>query len=150
MFDIGITELGVIGVVALIVIGPEQLPRVAKTIGHLMGRLRRYVSDVKSDISREMEMADFKRMQEEIQSAASGFEQSMNQGISQLNEGAQELAAPLAEAAHELSGTHVATVHTEPAEVLEVEAPDADENQPDLFAAPEPQPEAATKNEDAR
>lgn len=150
MFDIGITELGVIGVVALIVIGPEQLPRVAKTVGHLMGRLRRYVSDVKSDISREMDMAEFKRMQEEIQSAAGSFEQSINQGVSQLNDGARDLAAPLVDAAHELSGTHVATVHAEPAEVLEVEAPVANENQPDLFAAPQPEAEAVTKNEDAR
>ena len=52
MFDIGFSELVVIGLVALVVIGPERLPRVARTVGHLLGRLQRYVSDVKADIHR--------------------------------------------------------------------------------------------------
>src|SRR5262249_15870907 len=56
MFDIGFSELLVIGVVALIVIGPERLPRVARTVGVLAGRLQRYVADVKADINREIEL----------------------------------------------------------------------------------------------
>ena len=56
MFDIGFSELLVIAVVALIVIGPERLPKVARTVGHLIGRMQRYVNDVKADISREMEL----------------------------------------------------------------------------------------------
>ena len=56
MFDIGFSELMVIGLVALIVIGPERLPRVARTLGHLAGRLQRYVAAVKADINREVEL----------------------------------------------------------------------------------------------
>ena len=58
MFDFGFSKLLLIGVVALIVIGPERLPRVARTLGHLYGRLQRYVTQVKSDIHREMEAAE--------------------------------------------------------------------------------------------
>lgn len=61
MFDIGFSELIVIGVVALIVIGPERLPKVARTAGHLYGRMQRYVSSVKSDISQEIELDELRR-----------------------------------------------------------------------------------------
>jgi sec-independent protein translocase protein TatB len=77
MFDIAFTELLVIGVVALIVIGPEKLPRVARTLGHLAGRLQRYVTDVKSDINREIELEDLKKMRDSMQQAASSFETSV-------------------------------------------------------------------------
>ena len=70
MFDIGFTELLVIGVVALIVIGPERLPKVARTAGHLFGRMQRYVSTVKSDISREIEL-------EELRKAGQSFRESV-------------------------------------------------------------------------
>ena len=60
MFDIGFSELVLIGLVALIVIGPERLPRVARTAGHLLGRLQRYVSDVKADINREIQLEELK------------------------------------------------------------------------------------------
>lgn len=79
MFDIGFTELVVIGVVALIVIGPERLPKVARTAGHLYGRLQRYVSSVKSDISHEIQLDEIRRagqsFKESVESAASGVEQ---------------------------------------------------------------------------
>jgi len=79
MFDIGFSELVVIGVVALIVIGPERLPKVARTAGHLYGRLQRYVSTVKSDISREIQLDEIRRagqsFKESVESAASGVEQ---------------------------------------------------------------------------
>src|SRR5215212_1224675 len=74
MFDIGFSELLVIGVVALIVIGPEKLPRVARTLGHLAGKLQRYVSDVKADINREIELEDLKKMRDSMQQAASEFQ----------------------------------------------------------------------------
>lgn len=67
MFDIGFSELLVIGVVALLVLGPERLPKVARTAGHLLGRLQRYVSDVKSDISREMQLEELRKLQSQIQ-----------------------------------------------------------------------------------
>jgi sec-independent protein translocase protein TatB len=79
MFDIGFTELLVIGVVALIVIGPERLPKVARTAGHLYGRMQRYVSSVKSDISHEIQLDEMRRVgqgiKESIESAASDIQQ---------------------------------------------------------------------------
>ena len=82
MFDIGFTELMVIGVVALIVIGPERLPKVARTAGHLYGRLQRYVSSVKSDISHEIQLDEIRRagqsFKESVESAASGVERQAN------------------------------------------------------------------------
>lgn len=78
MFDIGFSELVVVGVVALIVIGPERLPKVARTAGHLLGRFQRYASSVKSDISREMQMDELRKVgqgfKESIESAASEVE----------------------------------------------------------------------------
>jgi sec-independent protein translocase protein TatB len=74
MFDIGFSELMVIGVIALVVIGPERLPKVARTAGHLFGRLQRYVTQVKSDISREMELAELGKMKNEFESAARTFQ----------------------------------------------------------------------------
>ena len=77
MFDIGFSELLVIGVVALIVIGPERLPRVARTIGHLMGRMQRYVADVKADIDREVELEELRKMRDSVQQAATNIETSV-------------------------------------------------------------------------
>jgi len=82
MFDIGFSELLVIGVVALIVIGPEKLPRMARTVGHLAGRLQRYVSDVKADINREIELEELRKMRDSMQQAASNFESSVNSEVS--------------------------------------------------------------------
>jgi sec-independent protein translocase protein TatB len=78
MFDIGFSELMVIGVVALIVIGPERLPRVARTLGHLAGRLQRYVSDVKADINKEIELDELRKMRDSMQQTASSFESSVH------------------------------------------------------------------------
>ncbi len=74
MFDIGFSEIVVIAVVALIVIGPERLPKAARTLGHLFGRLQRYVNEVKSDISREMELDELRKLQQQVQSAARDIE----------------------------------------------------------------------------
>ena len=82
MFDIGFTELLVIGVVALVVIGPEKLPRVARTVGVLAGRLQRYVSDVKADINREIELDELRKMRDSMQQAASDFQSSVQSELS--------------------------------------------------------------------
>lgn len=81
MFDIGFSELLVIGVVALIVIGPERLPRVARTLGHLAGRLQRYVTDVKADINREIELDELRKMRDSMQQSASSFESSVTSEV---------------------------------------------------------------------
>src|SRR4030095_8586348 len=95
MFDIGFSELLVIGVVALIVIGPEKLPRVARTLGHLAGRLQRYVSDVKADINREIELEELRKMRDSMQQAASNFESNVQSEVSKtetdLNKSVDEM-----------------------------------------------------------
>ena len=73
MFDVGFSEMVMIAVVALIVIGPEKLPKVARTLGLLAGRMQRYVSNVKSDIQREMQFEDLQKLQQEIKQ---GYEQT--------------------------------------------------------------------------
>ena len=78
MFDIGFSEIVIIAVVALIVIGPEKLPKTARTLGHLFGRLQRYVNDVKADISREIELDELRKMQQQVQSAAKDIETSIS------------------------------------------------------------------------
>lgn len=77
MIDIGLTKIALIGVVALIVIGPEKLPRVARTAGTLFGRAQRYLNQVKAEVSREMELDELRKMQEQMQEAASSVEQSI-------------------------------------------------------------------------
>ncbi len=79
MFGMDFYEIAVIGVVALVVLGPERLPKVARTAGHLFGRLQRYVNGVKADISREMEASEFAKIKQEVQDAAKSFEKSVNE-----------------------------------------------------------------------
>src|SRR5580765_4412009 len=87
MFDIGFSEIVVIAVVALVVIGPERLPKTARTLGHLFGRLQRYVSDVKADISREIELDELRKLQREMQGAARDFEQTVTSAASEVQAG---------------------------------------------------------------
>lgn len=77
MFDISFTELLIIGVIALVVIGPERLPKVARTLGHLIGRAQRYVSDVKSDIQREVELDELRKLKDQMQEAAQSVQSSL-------------------------------------------------------------------------
>ena len=67
MIDLGISKMALIGAVALIVIGPEKLPRVARTLGTLLGKAQRYISDVKQEVNRSMELDEFKKMKESVQ-----------------------------------------------------------------------------------
>jgi sec-independent protein translocase protein TatB len=79
MFDIGFSELLVIAVVALLVIGPERLPKVARTAGVMFGRLQRYVNDVKSDIQREMELDELRKLRSQFEDAARSVQDSVNE-----------------------------------------------------------------------
>lgn len=81
MFDVGFSELIVIGIVALVVIGPERLPKVARTAGHLLGRLQRYVNDVKADINREMQLDELRKLQADMKESARSLEESLNKEI---------------------------------------------------------------------
>jgi sec-independent protein translocase protein TatB len=95
MFDVGFSEIVVIAVVALIVIGPERLPRTARMLGHLFGRLQRYVNEVKADINREMELDELRRLQREVKSAASEIEQSMSAVASEVQTGVRSVEQQL-------------------------------------------------------
>jgi sec-independent protein translocase protein TatB len=84
MIDIGISKLALIGAVALVVIGPEKLPRVARTVGTLLGKAQRYVSDVKAEVNRSMELDELKKMKETMESAARDVEGSVQATTSGL------------------------------------------------------------------
>ena len=88
MFDISFGELMIIGAVALVVIGPERLPRVARTVGHFLGRFQRYVAQVKSDINREIELAELKKLQTSVEDAARDIEQTVK---SEMHSAEEEL-----------------------------------------------------------
>lgn len=105
MFDIGFSEIVVIAVVALVVIGPERLPKAARTMGHLFGRLQRYVNDVKSDISREMELDDLRKLQREVQTAAADLKSSVENVGRDMESGVRDVERSLNEGAAEAPGT---------------------------------------------
>jgi sec-independent protein translocase protein TatB len=84
MFDLGIDKIALIGVVALIVLGPEKLPRVARTVGNLMGRAQRYVADVKGEVNRQMDLEELKKMKTEMQSAVSDVQQTIHENAGEV------------------------------------------------------------------
>ncbi|WP_428826900.1 Sec-independent protein translocase protein TatB [Azonexus sp. IMCC34842] len=100
MFDIGFSELMVIGIVALLVIGPERLPKVARTVGHLLGRAQRYVSDVKSDINREIQLDELKKLQTQVTDSARELENSVR---SEYETARSAVEAPVQEVVGELA-----------------------------------------------
>lgn len=77
MIDLGLSKMALIGAVALIVIGPEKLPRVARTIGTLLGKAQRYVSDVKAEVNRSMELEELRKMKSTMEGAAKEVESSI-------------------------------------------------------------------------
>jgi len=105
MIDLGISKMALIGAVALIVIGPEKLPRVARTVGTLLGKAQRYVADVKNEVNRSMELDELKKMKETMESAArdvkssvqttaNDFEQSWNEATSSIEQAATAVETP--------------------------------------------------------
>ena len=82
MFDVGFSEMIVVAIIALIVLGPEKLPKVARTVGHLLGRMQRYVNDVKADINREVELDELRKLQQSMQETARSIEQTVTQNVS--------------------------------------------------------------------
>ncbi len=96
MFDIGFSELFIIMLVGLLVIGPERLPKVARTLGALFGRLQRYVNDVKADISREVELEELRKMKSEFEDAARSVEKSVSDELRSTEDELNRSIAPLA------------------------------------------------------
>jgi len=95
MFDIGFSEIVVIAVVALIVIGPERLPKTARTLGHLFGRLQRYVNDVKADINREMELDELRKLRTQVQTAAADLKSSVESAARDVETGVRNVESEL-------------------------------------------------------
>jgi sec-independent protein translocase protein TatB len=84
MIDLGLSKLALIGVVALVVIGPERLPKVARMAGTLFGRAQRYINEVKSEVSREIELEELRKMHTDMQQAAGDVEQSIARSMSEV------------------------------------------------------------------
>ena len=97
MFDFSFSELMVVMVVALIVIGPERLPKVARTLGHLWGRAQRYVNGVKADIERDMAVEEFRQLQQKVQAEAGALEQSVKQVTLTADQQVQQINAAVAQ-----------------------------------------------------
>jgi sec-independent protein translocase protein TatB len=90
MIDFGFDKIALIGAVALIVIGPEKLPRVARTVGHLIGKAQRYVADVKAEVNRSIELEDLKKMKTEFEDAARNVQQTVSNEIQQTSSELQQ------------------------------------------------------------
>jgi sec-independent protein translocase protein TatB len=85
MIDFGFDKLALIGAVALIVIGPEKLPKVARTVGHLFGKAQRYVADVKAEVNRSIELEELKKMKSDFEDAARNVEQTVRNEVNAAN-----------------------------------------------------------------
>jgi sec-independent protein translocase protein TatB len=99
VIDLGISKMALIGAVALIVIGPEKLPRVARTVGTLLGKAQRYVADVKAEVNRSMDLDELKKMKETMEGAARDVHQSIQTNVSDFenqvsDDGSGALAEP--------------------------------------------------------
>ncbi len=127
MFDIGFSEIVVIAVVALIVIGPERLPKAARTLGHLFGRLQRYVNDVKQDINREMELDELRKLQEQVKSVARDIETSVSSAARDFEQSAQSVGEELNRAADvpAVSASSLSPLQEPPADTSDAAASDA-------------------------
>jgi sec-independent protein translocase protein TatB len=89
MFDIAFSELVVIAIVALIVIGPEKLPKVARTLGALMGRMQKYMAQIKEEVNRESRFAELQKLQQEIKSAADLTQANLQAGVGEIGQNLQ-------------------------------------------------------------
>ncbi|WP_338768394.1 Sec-independent protein translocase protein TatB [Massilia sp. METH4] len=114
MIDLGLSKLAIIGVVALIVIGPEKLPKVARMAGTLYGRAQRYLHDVKSEVSREIELEELRNLQKNVQEQAQNIkadvENSIQKNVSEV-EGAFNFDEASHDATHDTAGDHTSTYH---------------------------------------
>lgn len=85
MIDFGFDKLALIGAVALIVIGPQRLPKVARTVGHLVGKAQRYMADVRAEVNRSIELEELNKMKAEIESAAREMQQSAQNAMGEFD-----------------------------------------------------------------
>ncbi len=95
MIDLGVSKIALIGVVALIVIGPEKLPKLARTLGALVGKAQRYVADVKAEVNRSMDLDELKKMKETVESAARDVETTVHTASTDFEKDWQSATAGL-------------------------------------------------------
>ena len=112
MIDLGVSKIALIGAVALIVIGPEKLPRVARTVGTLLGKAQRYVADVKQEVSRSMELDELKKMKDTVEDAARDVENSIQTNANDFEKSWSEATGTAA--AGELPGPEVFPAYKHP------------------------------------
>ena len=93
MIDLGITKIAIIGAVALVVIGPERLPGVARTLGTLLGKAQRYMADVKAEVNRSIQLDELKKMRESVEGAARDVENSIQTHASDFEKSWAEASA---------------------------------------------------------
>ncbi len=110
MIDLGLSKIALIGIVALVVIGPEKLPRVARMAGTLYGRAQRYINQVKAEVSREIEIDELRKMHKEVKDAASDVEQSIHKSVSDTE---NDIAGIWSGAKKAYDGTADADAHAE-------------------------------------
>lgn len=103
MIDLGLTKIALIGAVALVVIGPERLPAVARMAGTLWGRAQRYMSSVKAEVNREMQMEELNKMQSGFMHATGKINQTISQSFSEVQQNFSEVQQNLTEASDSLS-----------------------------------------------
>ena len=106
MLDLGLSKMALIGAVALIVIGPEKLPRVARTVGTLLGKAQRYVNDVKAEVNRSMELDELKKMKETVESAARDVESSVSTAASDFEKQWQDATSTAQDALPDASPSY--------------------------------------------
>lgn len=109
MFDIAFTELMVAAVAALLIIGPQRLPRVARQCGEWLGKLQRYVNDVKADVNRQIQLDELRSLKDEVSSAAKNLESSFNSAVSDTQEELDQLGKTIAGDEPEPLGTTSST-----------------------------------------
>ncbi|XVK49350.1 Sec-independent protein translocase protein TatB [Jeongeupia wiesaeckerbachi] len=131
MFDVSLGELALIGAVALVVIGPERLPTVARTVGALIGRAQRFVGSVKADLEREVRASELAQIEAELRAEGEALKQTIHGPVTEL----RETLAGARDALSEPSPPAVAepTSPQPVAAATDNEMPQADERQPDLF-----------------
>ena len=150
MFDIGFSELFLIAVVGLIVIGPERLPKVARTLGHLFGRMQRYVAEVKADISREMELDELRKLQSTMQDAAREIEHGVSTQVNYIESEVKQAgdeATKAVESAAQTAGVSLLPTQgaSEPTETPASQS--ADEKTPQLELGLDNEPTSPAKNQ---
>jgi sec-independent protein translocase protein TatB len=107
MLDIGVSKLAIIGAIALVVIGPERLPKLARMAGNLLGRARSYMAEVKAEVNRSMELDELKKMKDSMESAARDVEQSIQTSSAELEKNWSEATDMAAQPELETSSPRV-------------------------------------------